>query len=70
MLTGKTLTIGIESTDTIDYLKGIIYGITGISLEELRVTLAGKLLETCRTLADYNIQKESILYAVTRLRHN
>ena len=67
-LQGKTITVDVNDNDKIDIIKQIIFEKEGIPIDQQRLVFNGKQLEDHQTIGDYQIQADSNVHLVLRLR--
>jgi len=67
-LTGKTIAIDVEPDESIESLKAKIQEKEGIAVDQQRILFGGKQLDSLKSLSDYDIDDDSTLHLVLRLR--
>ena len=67
-LTGKTITLEVEASDTIQNVYEKLQDKEGYSIDQMQLICFGKKLESHCTLSDYNMQKETTAHLILKLR--
>lgn len=68
LLSGKTFVLYVEPWDSVESVQTRVAEQEGIPFDEIRLIFAGKTIEDGRTLADYNVQRDSTIHVVPRRR--
>jgi len=67
-LNGRTITLTVSPSDTVDSLMAKVEERTQIPVDQQRLIYGGKQLEPGRLLSDYRVDRDSTLHLVLRLR--
>jgi ubiquitin len=67
-LTGKTITLDVNRSTSVAAVKDMIHQKEGVPTDQQRLVFGGKQLEYSLPIADYNIESESTVHLVLRLR--
>ncbi len=67
-LGGRTITLDVEPTDTVEHLRETLQSKRGVPPDFVRLVFGGKELQDEHTLDDYGIHSECTLHFLLRLR--